>query len=674
MLYVKVSLLNLVADFPAQTRLIQEALKDCGWHEAAELEQQDTSEAFSVIAGILDLPLLTLKVDIFHTGVDDDEDDHKEVNERLLNVALPEDHDPSVPLKLEDCLENYFNNRIEVTRKLGIKRSNTRSSIRSAQSHFDPKDASQHTEIAEVSWSETPTEWGESSTAPQTPTTPISPTGRHRATSIFRRMVEDEANGTAVPQPERAETPSSMRKGSMRKEVLMPAWQMYNLLRPLPFHSYITPYFDFCGPQAAHVLIDKIAWNDKKPASNDLDVLHRFEQLRPVFAICLKRYSVVDGVARKNKTFVDIPLEVGLPHFVGDEDATSENGPLMGNFKLSLQSVICHQGESLNSGHYIAFARGATQIADGDFHSNHGVHNGGEPPHYPEDVWIRHNDLANPRVSSADIDKALKEESPYLLFYKVVPLHENFRQSCSDLEFLMEASEPPAYADSGVGLKISSPTDGASGDYFDGPSNGSGPAIRFSSDLERPDPSRRSMNLSDEDRRGSTAMTETSLASTASSAGISAPPTPSEETSVQRFSRAAARIAKSGSKSRPTSASGEGRLSSTFTRIPWRISKEHLNMNEMPKEVAGAADISGQVDGAAESNRSSIVIDEHALKTDEGAPIRSKTKRGRKRDKSKEPTDQSETHHLDQHHLHKGKKDKSKMDGQKEPNRECLLM
>jgi len=662
---------NFIADFPSKARFIQEALRDCGWQEAAELEQQDTSEAFSFIAEILGLPLLKLKVDIFHTGVDDDEDDHKEINERLLDVALPDDHDPNVPLKLEDCLENYFNNRIEVTRKLGIERSDTKSSIHSAQSHAASQNVSQHIEIAEVSWSETPTEWGESSTTPQTPISPISPTGRHRATSIFRRVAEDEIHETAVPQSDRAGTPNSMRKGSTRKEVMMPAWQFFNLLRPSPFHLDIMLHFDSYGSKATHVLIDKIAWNVHNPASNDSDVLHQFEKVGPVLGICLKRYSVVDGVARKNKAPVDIPESIKLPHFIEGEGSEPASGPAMGNFKLSLQSVICHQGESLNSGHYIAFARGVTRVADGDSQSDEALNSEEKPPRYPEDPWIRHNDLGNPRVCHVDIEQELKEESPYLLFYKVVPLHETCQQTASDLEVLIEASEPPSYADSGVGFKISSPTDDSSGGYFDGTSVGSTPAIRFSSDLERHDPSRPSMNLGDEDRRGSTAMTETSLTSTASSVGVSTPVTPSEETPVQRFSRAAARITKSGSKSRPTSASGEGRLSSTFTRIGWKASKEHLNRNEMPKDFAGATDVPGQIDGASESNRSSINVDEHALKTDEGAPVRPKTRRDRKRDKSKEPLDQSETNQLQ---LHKGKKDKPKMNGQKEPDRECVLM
>lgn len=660
-----------------QTRLIQEALKDCGWPEAAELEQQDTSEAFSTIAGILDLPLLTLKVDIYHTGMDDDEDDHKEVKERLLSVALPDDHDPDEPLKLEDCLENYFNNQIEVTRNLQIKRTNTISSNRSIQPHLDAKDASQHTDIAEVSWSQTPTEWGERSTAPQTPTTPISPSGRHRATSIFRRMTEDEANGTAVPDSERAETPGSMREGP-RKEVLMPAFQFFNLFRPLPFHLQIMPSFHSSSPRDRFVLIEnKVTGHDYKLASNDQDVVRQLEQNPPVFALDLKRYSVVDGVATKNKTFVDIPLELRLPHFVGAEGVTSENGPVTGNFKLSLQSVICHQGESLNSGHYVAFTRGATQVVNGDMNDNKSKPELKKEvilPHYPEDLWIKHNDLANPRVSSVDIDKALREESPYLLFYKVVPLHENSRQSCSDLAKLLEASKPPSYTDAGVGVKISSPTDAASEDHLNPPANGSAPVIRFSGELERPDPSRRSMNLGDEGRRGSTAATEASLASTASSAGLSTSGTPSEETTVQKISRAAARYTKSGSRSRPTSASGEGRLSSSLTRIPWRASKEHPNKNETTKEATGGTNVPRQVDAAAESNRNSIVIDEDALKTDERTPTRSKTKRGRKRDKSKEPIEPSETHEPHQHHLHKGKKDRSKINGQKEPDRECILM
>ena len=67
---------------------MQAALAECGWSAAAEHEQQDTSEAFSFITGQLELPLLTLKMDLYHTGKEDPNDDHKFVNERLLEVAV----------------------------------------------------------------------------------------------------------------------------------------------------------------------------------------------------------------------------------------------------------------------------------------------------------------------------------------------------------------------------------------------------------------------------------------------------------------------------------------------------------------------------------------------------------------------------------------------------------
>ncbi|EMR61659.1 putative ubiquitin c-terminal hydrolase family protein [Eutypa lata UCREL1] len=74
------------ANLDLQTQHIQDSLAACGWREAQALEQQDTSEAFAFITETLQLPLLTLKVDLFHHGKRDDAD-HKVVYERLLNLG-----------------------------------------------------------------------------------------------------------------------------------------------------------------------------------------------------------------------------------------------------------------------------------------------------------------------------------------------------------------------------------------------------------------------------------------------------------------------------------------------------------------------------------------------------------------------------------------------------------
>jgi hypothetical protein len=221
-----------------QTEHLQGALAECGWEEAAEVCQQDASEAFTFITGALELPLLTLKMDIYHTGREDKEDDHKFVNERLLEVAIPEQEGDRVNT-LEDCLEAYFNNRIEVKRYL--KRQNTMGSICSAEKGAE-KSQTIHIENIEVPESSSPIVSTPTSLQPITPTSPMRPFGgRRRADSIFseryrtdhgrsseqkafdeKRHLDELWNSSSEGRP---------RSTSFRKEVLMPAWQFFSLIR-----------------------------------------------------------------------------------------------------------------------------------------------------------------------------------------------------------------------------------------------------------------------------------------------------------------------------------------------------------------------------------------------------------------------------------------------------------
>jgi hypothetical protein len=200
--------------------------------------QQDASEAFTFITGALELPLLTLKMDIYHTGREDKEDDHKFVNERLLEVAIPEQEGDRV-VTLEDCLEAYFNNKIEVKRYL--QRQNTMGSVRSTD--MDPeKDQTIHIESIEVSESCSPIV---STPASLQPTSPISPArpflGRRRADSIFseryRSSHERSSEQKAFDEKRHLDelwnfsSEGRPRSTSLRKEVLMPAWQFFSLIR-----------------------------------------------------------------------------------------------------------------------------------------------------------------------------------------------------------------------------------------------------------------------------------------------------------------------------------------------------------------------------------------------------------------------------------------------------------
>jgi len=90
-----------------------------------------------------------------------------------------------------------------------------------------------------------------------------------------------------------------------------------------------------------------------------------------------------------------------------------------------------------------------TDTVDGDSTSRRQLSNTSIPPEYPVDKWIKHDDLNNARVENVDIEQALKDEMPFLLFYQVQPLHEMLHMDVYDID-------PPAYAkDSGIDFQVS---------------------------------------------------------------------------------------------------------------------------------------------------------------------------------------------------------------------------
>ena len=644
-----------------QTQHLQEALAACGWEEAAKLEQQDSSEAYNFITEALKLPLLTLRMDLYHTGTEDDPDDHKYIHERLLEVAVPDPPADGGSVSLEDCLESFFNNQVDVRRYI-LERSNTMSSVNSDRSPMSEKEI----EIGELSQS-----LPNSPLSPLAPPSPSSPGGRHRSQSIIRNIVvestEIDARSDSIDGRSRR---SSIRKGkTTRKEVSMKAWQFFNLIRPLPIYSNIpplTPPID-----CPRVLIGNIAWVIGQ--QNQLSSNGRIPEnlsLSPAVTISLKRYGMSpDGKPIRKNTLVDIPLDIRLPHFIED-DRIPEEGPMIRRFKLSLQSGLCHRGESLNMGHYISFVREATSIPDGDYQSSRRQSDSTAPPRYSEEKWLRFDDLASPRVQEVDIKELLKTEMPYLLFYRVEPIYEMSSASLSDPRL-------PSYADSFVEIQNKNNSHNAEGtdatvdqqSYFDGARDASTPAIRLSTEIERPPTPRQSLTLP-EDRRGSLAFTEPGLTSAGSSIhgapvtlATSAPATPNEETTAQRMSRAASKVLKSTTRSRPTSQSGEGRMSGAFSRLNLMRSKDSLY-----KSSESSRDRPPAIDGVAEP-RTSITIDEGSLRPHDGEIDRSKSKKEKKkRDKSQGPSEKTENHEH-HHHLHKGKGRAKDI-----PDRECGVM
>ena len=165
-------------------------------------------------------------MDIFHTGKPDTKDDHKFINERLLDLAIPEEPKDGHTITLEECLEMFFNNKIEVKRYLDLmERRNTLSSIRSRTSVGSTKGNTSHVEVAECDDSQPSSPMPLQSLSNPFSASPDRPmVQRRRAPSIIQNSYINEKAG--YPHPE--EDGSHPRT---RKEVMMPAWQFFSLIR-----------------------------------------------------------------------------------------------------------------------------------------------------------------------------------------------------------------------------------------------------------------------------------------------------------------------------------------------------------------------------------------------------------------------------------------------------------
>ena len=170
-----------------------------------------------------------------------------------------------------------------------------------------------------------------------------------------------------------------------------------------------------------------------------------------MLGICLKRYSILpNGEAVRRDTHIDIPTEIGLPDFIHD-DSTNDHTATIGNFKLSLQSVVCHRGNSVHGGHYISIIRG--QSSEG------------------EESWLLFDDLnVENRIVAVDIERALLMESPYLLFYQVQAIEGDPGRTEDDRRPPSYYSESREYGTEGLSSSgLSSTTLGAPDQFEDAP-------------------------------------------------------------------------------------------------------------------------------------------------------------------------------------------------------------
>jgi hypothetical protein len=350
-----------------------------------------------------------------------------------------------------------------------------------------------------------------------------------------------------------------------------------------------------------------LAWYTDNAPQNDAQVAAHFARQRPVLGICLKRYYMEpNGEPKRLNTFVDIPLEIALPHFVSD-DCVDDDGPLFGNFKLSLQSVVCHRGVSVDSGHYISLVRGNMVYTRRSSDS-------GDVDEGPS-RWLLFDDLAPERIKTVNVIDELKKESPYLLFYQVQPIDEDLAMgapppysekdsapttTAPSLESLLPRSsqsdvdpsiqESNKNSDTSLSTVATQPTSEAPITLTTAPTNdpvdldaseatvkpfappSTTASARASLDIPR---GRTSMS---ENRRNSVVFDDASIAGS-STRDHTGPTTPADERKSGFLgSRRGSRVGKNGKNtSRASSQNAENRLSATLTMLTARMSKDKLS-------------------------------------------------------------------------------------------------
>lgn len=380
------------------TMRICEVLLALGFEEAMSHKQQDSAAMFEFLTETLAMPLLTFKIEIQHGGKFSEEDDLKISKERILFVSVPEEGTDDI--LLEECLEHYFNNSISVKREL--ERRATLENILKTQ----PKSGSVDVvpTVDEVS-----AVHENSSSSREKPSQDliedIGGSRERRASSsdvnLARKRSDSKVSTTRISVRTRSSTLliwslEDLDKGKPR-EVNLLAWMF---LRLMPFYT------------DDNIVSDK---NEISLAKNSREFVDR----RPILPICLKRYSfsAESSTARRSLRRIIIPPVINVPEFVADE----ENASAPGEFKLVLESAVCHRGTSILSGHFVsAIRKDLSDISCEEAQSA---------------PWMLYDDMAKKgRVVQKTFKEIFDKEWPYILFYRLVSNDEVLESASSSIK------------------------------------------------------------------------------------------------------------------------------------------------------------------------------------------------------------------------------------------------
>ncbi|KAH3669309.1 hypothetical protein OGAPHI_001430 [Ogataea philodendri] len=428
------------------------SLNGLGCDMVVSQTQQDALQLFEFLAECLSLPLLTMKLDIIHSGKLNVNDDMRIIEERALLISVPEDTTPhaedehGAPISLEECLNMYFNNSITVRRHLERRRTldrddtiddHTRSEISKdiplyerlgiVTSNDDQQDSSLH---------DSPSSSVDLSTALSNSTVIGSEsTGDRTATagSILKLSERMEASrtrsSTIASVLNNAVAPNSTRltrraSSVSNNEVTLPAWMFLQLL---PYYTNPKVKLRLQAPEKLYKRISRSVTHDTVDSSEVAPQISEFEERfhskRPTIPICLKKYIWdEDGQSQKINRKVVIPEVIKYPYFIAEDSSrpgivdfkrSTDNQAPFGSFMLVLESCICHRGKSVSSGHYVSLVR------------KHPFNPRESQPSESKN-WLLFNDILEEKEKAKPISfqEAMEQEDPYILFYQIVELDQ----------------------------------------------------------------------------------------------------------------------------------------------------------------------------------------------------------------------------------------------------------
>lgn len=399
------------------------ACVNAGWttdrmHSGSINSQQDAAELFGFLTDALKMPKLTLRVEIAHAGRENAEDDHKVVTEQLLYLPVPGTKE-DMPLLLEECLEMYFANSINVNRRPARGDSVDLSSLHSRQRSYSI--VSTHTV---TTLSHTPTgvasprksyafqDLDDGHFGPQTPPGegPMLSQLPHQSPSAVDSPLPSYAQlfGDDVQQED-----VKRKLWTSNNEITFPAWMFLQLM---PFYADVR----------------------SEPSNMEnleaQQVAQHFSKTRPVLGLCLKRYFWgPNGEPMRNDRKIVVPETIFMPSFVADD---SDRDQAFGDFKLELESAIFHRGNSIHSGHYIGMVCDIydTKPEPDELKRSFSWRSRSKSRRYrvgrenqqrsKKKRWLLFDDMApdGEKVAEVDFNRTMNELCPYMLFYRMVAL------------------------------------------------------------------------------------------------------------------------------------------------------------------------------------------------------------------------------------------------------------